>query len=146
NPGIAFAGDANPGAPQLSPVATYEGKLAAANLLGGGAQVAVDYRSVPHVVFAIPTLAAVGMMEDEARRAGLPFEVKANDMADWRSTRMYAERAAWAKILIAKDDDRILGAHMVGHGAAELVHAFAFAMRFGVTATTLRDTIFAYPT
>ena len=53
---------------------------------------------------------------------------------------------AFAKVLIEKSSGRILGAHLLGHGAAETIHAFAFAIKHGVTADVLRNTVYAYPT
>jgi glutathione reductase (NADPH) len=94
----------------------------------------------------VPALATVGLTEDEARKRSLEVEVKKNDMREWRSARTYAETVAFAKVLVGKASGRILGAHLLGHGAAETIHAFAFAMKHGVSAEELRETVFAYPT
>ena len=67
-------------------------------------------------------------------------------MADWLSTRTYAEPVAWAKVIVDATSDRILGAHIIGHAGEELIHLFAFAMRFGITAGQMRDTVYAFPT
>lgn len=67
-------------------------------------------------------------------------------MHDWLSSRTYNESAAWAKVIIDGNNDRILGAHMVGHAAEELIHIFAFAMKFGITANDIRETVYAFPT
>jgi glutathione reductase (NADPH) len=53
---------------------------------------------------------------------------------------------AWAKILIEKTSDRIVGVHMVGHAGEELINFFALAMKHGVTARELRDMVYAFPT
>ncbi len=143
-PDVSFAGDANPGAPQLSPVATYEGRIIAHNLLGTELR-SPNYHPIPRVVFSIPPLGAVGMSEVDARRTG-EIEVKQNDMTEWRSARTYAEPAAYAKVLIAKDTRKILGAHLLGHGAPELIHAFALAIRTGLSASELAEAVYAYPT
>jgi glutathione reductase (NADPH) len=145
NPDVFVAGDALSGPPQLSPVASYQGKLAGNNIVGYEL-VAPAYRTIPSCVYTIPALAQVGMTEDHARRGGLEFKVKVNDMVSWRSSRTYAETVAYAKVLIEKSTDRILGAHLVGHGAPEVVHLFAFAMEHGVTAKDIKDAVFAYPT
>jgi glutathione reductase (NADPH) len=146
NPDVYFAGDANPTAPQLSPVATYEGGIVGRNLVGEAPQYTPDYRPIPSAVFAIPALATVGLTEDAARREGLAYEARAHDMRDWRSTRTYAERVAYAKVLVERETDRILGAHLLGHGAAETIHAFALAIRHGLKSADLRETVYAYPT
>jgi glutathione reductase (NADPH) len=67
-------------------------------------------------------------------------------MLDWLSARTYAETVAWSKILVEEGSDRILGAHFVGHSGEELIHIFALAMAHGITATQIRDTVFAFPT
>jgi glutathione reductase (NADPH) len=135
NPRVFVAGDALAGTPQLSPIATYEGRLVGRTILG--APVAAEYRSIPSCVYTIPTLATVGANEGKT--------VKVNDMTSWRSGRTYAEAFAWAKVVL-DDDDKIIGAHLVGHGAAETIHAFAFAMRHGLRARDLKETVYAYPT
>jgi len=141
NEAIWVAGDALAGTPQLSPVATYEGMLVARAMLGSVSP--AEYGAIPGCVFTVPALATVGLTEAAAK--SIPHRVAVNDLTSWRSGRTYAESVAWAKVLIG-EDDRILGAHLVGHGAAETIHAFAFAMRHGVSATVLRETVYAYPT
>ena len=105
-----------------------------------------EYRSIPSVVFSVPALSTLGLTEEQARDQGIGFEAKQNDMREWRSARTYAETVAFAKVLIEKASDRVLGAHLLGHGAAETIHAFAFAIKHGLTADVLRETVYAYPT
>jgi glutathione reductase (NADPH) len=144
NPDVLFAGDTVPGTPQLSPLATYEGTLAARNAFGENLE--PDYLSVPAVVFTIPPLAMVGLRQADAERRGLELEVRLNDLAGWRSGRTYAETAARSKVLLEKGSRRILGAHLLGHGAAETIHAFAFCIKHGLSARELEETVTAYPT
>ena len=145
NPSVWFAGDAVPGKPQLSALASYEGRLVGRNLVRGEAR-APDYRSIPSAIFAAPALASVGPSEAEARARGLRFESKVNDMRAWRSARTYAEDTAWAKVLIDRAADRVVAAHLVGHGAAETINAFALAIRHDISVTDLKEGVFAYPT
>jgi glutathione reductase (NADPH) len=145
NPDIWFAGDAVPGKPQLSALATYEGRVVARNLIRGEHQ-APDYRSIPSVIFTAPALASVGPTEEEARARGLSFETRVNDMRTWRSARTYAEETAWAKVLVDPKADRVIGAHLVGHGAADLINTFALAIRYCVPVTSLVEGVYAYPT
>ena len=58
----------------------------------------------------------------------------------------YAEKAAFTKVLVEDGTGRILGAHLLGHGAPETIHHFAFAMTYGVTTEQLGSTVYAYPT
>ena len=88
----------------------------------------------------------VGISEQAARDRGLRIRVQTNDMRGWLSAKTYAESAAWAKVVIDEASDRILGAHILGHLAEELIHIFALAIRHGITAGDLRDTVYAFPT
>ncbi|MDP6259611.1 MAG: hypothetical protein QGH63_11030 [Rhodospirillales bacterium] len=63
-----------------------------------------------------------------------------------RSAKTYAEKAVFAKVLVKDGTGRILGAHLLGHGAPETIHLFTFAMTYGVTAEQLGSTVYAYPT
>ena len=148
NPAIWFAGDNLAGAPQLSPVATYEGRIVGANLLAaeGERLTSPDYSTIPSVVHTVPPLASVGLTESAAVSAALEFEVRANDMRSWRSARTFAEPHAWAKVLVEKQTGKILGAHLLGHGASETIHTFALAMQQGLTSSDLANNVYAYPT
>lgn len=146
NPSVWFAGDARGPGPQLSPVATYEGKIVAHNILHRDTRRSPDYSCVPSCVFTIPALASVGRTVQQARDAGLDFDVRENEMRSWRSARTYVEPQAYSKVLVERGSSRILGAHLVGHGAQETVHAFALAMRHGLHAVALGEMVYAYPT
>ncbi len=145
NPRVYVAGDALWSSAQLSPLASHEGRVVAENILNGDSATP-DYDTVPSVVFAVPALASVGLTEAEATDRGLGFTVKANDLTGWRSSMTHAESAAYAKVLIEAGTGAILGAHILGHGAEEIVHLFAFAMKQGVGAQGLGELVTAYPT
>jgi glutathione reductase (NADPH) len=146
NPAIYAAGDAAAsGGPPLSPVASYEGRLVVANLLKGNHQTA-NYLGVPSIVFTIPPLAAVGLSERAAHEQNLKFRVKMEETSSWYSSRRIAEAYSGYKLLVEEGTDRILGAHILGSAAAEVINLFAVAIRSGITATELKHTLFAYPT
>jgi len=117
----------------------------AANLLDGPSH-RPDYRGVPSVAFTVPSIASVGVSEDDARRQGLKFRVNAGSTPHWFSARRLAERVYGHKVLIEEATDRILGAHLVGPQAEEVINLFGLAIRHGLTAADLRSTMFAYPT
>lgn len=144
NPAIWVAGDALVHTAQLSPVATFEGQLVGRNILNGGREVP-DYTVLPSSVYTVPSLATVGLTEAQARDTDSKIRVAVNDMTGWFSGKSYVESTAWAKLIIDEDSDLILGAHLIGHNADDLVHTFALAMKHGITATSLKETIFAYP-
>ncbi len=145
NPDVFAAGDCIGRARQLSPIATYEGKTAAHNATHQK-MLAPNYLGIPNVVFTIPALASVGLTEKEAKGDGRRFRTVFNDMKEWRSARTNAETAALAKVLIDEKSGRVLGAHLLGHGAADTIHTFGFAIRFGLTTKDLKEFIYAYPT
>ena len=146
NPMVYAAGDcADSGGPPLSPVAGYEGRIVAANLLEGN-HLKTEYSTVPSVVFTIPPLARVGLDEDEARRQELRFTVRLEDTSGWNSSRRVGERHSAFKVLVEDGTDRIVGAHLLGPRADETINVFALAMRAGIPASQLRRMLWAYPT
>jgi glutathione reductase (NADPH) len=145
NARVYVCGDAIAAAPQLSPVATYEGDIVGRNIVDGPMH-SPDYASIATAVYTVPALAAVGLTEAGVTAKGLAADVHVNDMRDWFSARTYAETVAWSKIIVDRGSDRILGAHFVGHAGHELVNIFALAIKFGIRASELREHIYAYPT
>jgi glutathione reductase (NADPH) len=145
NPAVYAAGDAAAAGPPLTPVASHDAKIVAANLLEGNRH-RPDYRAVPSVAFTIPPIAMVGMGEEKARERGAKFRVKAEKVPDWYTARRVAETVYGYKTLVAEDTGRILGAHLVGPHADEVINVFAVAIRHELSAEALKATIFAYPT
>jgi glutathione reductase (NADPH) len=97
-------------------------------------------------VFTIPPLARAGLGEAEARERGLKFRVNAADTSSWYSSRRIGEPVSGYKVLVEEPTQRILGAHLLGAQSAEVINLFAVAIRRGITAPDLKETIFAYPT
>lgn len=145
NPAVFAAGDAAQAGPPLTPVSSHDAKVVVANLLHGNHR-RPDYRGVPSVVFTIPPMATVGLTEAEARKQGLNFRVKAQRASDWFTARQAAEPVYGFSVLVDEDSDQILGAHIVGPHADEVINLFALAIRHGLTAADLKSTMFAYPT
>jgi glutathione reductase (NADPH) len=145
NPAVYVCGDAVATSPQLSPIATYEGRIVGRNIVDGPKHVP-DYTSIPACVFTVPALASVGLTQAIAEERGIDLRTEVNDMQNWLSGRTYAETAAWAKVLIDRQTDRIVGAHILGHTAEELIHIFALAMKNGISATDIKDLIYGFPT
>jgi glutathione reductase (NADPH) len=97
-------------------------------------------------VYTIPSLAGVGITEAEARNQGLRFKTAFRDLRPLKMAEIYAETAALSKVLIDEKTDRIIGAHILGHGAQELINIFGLAMKHGITSRDLREFLFAFPT
>jgi glutathione reductase (NADPH) len=145
NPAVWVAGDALVHSAQLSPLATYEGRIVGQNI-ADNAGLKPDYTIVPSAVYTVPALSSVGMTEAEAKQAGIDVDVVTSDMLSWFSARFYAETVAWAKVIVEKGSRRVIGAHLVGHHGEELIHLFALAMRHGISADQLGDEMYAFPT
>ncbi|MBO6505821.1 MAG: NAD(P)/FAD-dependent oxidoreductase [Kordiimonadaceae bacterium] len=144
NKAIWVVGDALVGAPQLSPVATYEGQIVGRNIRDGGSE-SPNYDALPSGVYAVPALATVGLTEAEAAEKFSNLKVTTNDMTGWFSGKSYNENVAWAKVLIDEDGDRVVGAHLIGHNADDLIHVFSLAMQHGIPASALQSSAYAYP-
>jgi glutathione reductase (NADPH) len=100
NPAVYAAGDAAAsGAPRLTPVADYHGRIVATNLLDKKNPQSPDHTVVPSVVFTIPPLASVGLLESVARRRGLAFDVRHGGTASWNSSRRVGETHSGSKCL-----------------------------------------------
>lgn len=145
NPRVYAAGDAAGIGPPLTPVSSHDAKVVTANMLDS-ADARPDYRGVPSVVFTVPPIAAVGLGEADARAKGLRFRVNAASVPEWFTARRLNEAVYGYKVIIEEDTDAILGAHIVGPSADEVINLFALAIRSGQTARTLSDMMFAYPT
>lgn len=146
NPHVYAAGDAAAsGNPPLTPVAAYEGRIVASNLLKGNHR-KVEHIAVPTVVFTVPPLAAIGLSEHTAQEQALRFKVKKQDTSNWYSSRRVAEDCSGFKVLIEEGSDRVLGAHLIGPHAEELINMFALAIQTGIPAGKLKHAVFGYPT
>jgi glutathione reductase (NADPH) len=145
NPKVYAAGDAAGSGPALTPVASHDGSVVASNLLDRN-QHRPDYRGVPSVAFTIPPIAAVGLSEAEARARGLKFRMHSEKVPDWYTAVRLNESVYGFKTLVEVGTDRILGAHLVGPHADEVINLFGVAIRHGLTTKDLKATMFAYPT
>lgn len=145
NLAVYAAGDAaaTDGMP-LTPVAVSEGMIVASNILKGNERT-VNYAGTPSVVFSIPALAKVGLTEKEALAQGLKFRVNHQKTVDWYSSRRTNEQFTGFKILVEEETDRILGAHLLGAHAGEVINMFVLAIRHNLTASDLKRTIYVHP-
>ena len=146
NPAVYAAGDAvDSGRFPLTPVAGMQGAIVASNLLKGNHGIP-NYAGIPSVVFTTPPLARVGLTEEAARAQGLHFKTNQGDTSDWYSSRRVGLRHTGFKTLVEEGTGRILGAHLLGPQADEVINLFGMAIRHGIRANDLRHMLFAYPT
>lgn len=142
NPRVYAGGDSTAEGMQLTPVATLQGEVAAANILdGNGAE--ADYTGIPSAVFTIPVLASVGISEGKENSK---YRVIFRDRSKWNTTRRAGLEFAASKVIIDETKDRIAGAHILGPNAEEAINIFAMAMRLGLRASDIRKMVFTYPT
>ncbi|GAC1445929.1 MAG: hypothetical protein NVSMB56_00710 [Pyrinomonadaceae bacterium] len=146
NPMVYAAGDAAAsGGLPLTPVAGMEGQVVASNLLKGNHR-QPNQTGVPTVVFTLPPLSSVGLQEEAAREQGLKFKVKHEDTSGWYSSKRVGIKYSGFKTLVEEGSGRILGAHLLGSHAEEVINIFALAIRLGLRAEDLKTMIYAYPT
>lgn len=144
NPRFFAAGDAASIGLPLTPVASRHGGIAARNILGESA--AFDGTATPSVVFGDPPLACVGMCEADLGDHAGDVDVVFNDMSSWFTSRRLGQTHSGSKVLVDKRSGLILGAHVLGAGAEEIISLFALAMRHGIKRDELRQLLTDYPT
>lgn len=128
----------------LAHVASYEGEVAVENALGHSRQ--VDYHAVPNCIFAQPEIAGVGITEKEANDGGIPYKVsKFPFVACGRAVAM-GETTGMVKMICHADDGIVLGMHIMGPHASDLIAEGVLAIRLRLTAEDIVRTIHAHPT
>lgn len=145
NPDVYAAGDAAAAGPPLSPVAGVQGSIVAGNLLGGD-ETQPSYISTPSVLFTTPVVASVGFSEAAARDKGLNFEVVSTDTSTWFDAKRLGQKFSKSKVLVEKDTNKIIGAHLIGNHAEDLINIFGLAIELGLTTEQLKRPIMAFPT
>ena len=145
NSAVYAGGDAAASGPALTPKADHDVDVLVTNLLEGNRR-AVNYDGLASAVFTVPPLASAGLTEHAARAAGVKFRTRWQDTAAWYNTRRVGETASGFKVLIEEDTGCILGAHLLGPHAAEVINLFAVAIRLRIAANDLKQMPFAYPT
>jgi len=128
----------------LAHVASYEGEVAVENALGHPRR--ADYRAIPSCIFAEPEIAGVGITEKEASDGKIPHKVsKFPFRASGRAVALGAT-TGMVKMICHADDGRVLGMHIMGPHASDLIAEGALAIRLGLTAEDIARTIHAHPT
>jgi glutathione reductase (NADPH) len=145
NPAVYAGGDAAASGPPLTPKADHDVGVLVTNLLEGNRR-AANYDGIASCVFTIPPLASTGLTEDAARAGGRTFRTNAQDTSGWFHTRRVGETASGFKVLVEEGTDHILGAHLLGPHADEVINLFAMAVRLRIPARDFREVLYAYPT
>jgi len=129
----------------LTPVAGKESAAAAENILNGNNK-KIDYSVMPSVVFTQPKLAMVGLTEERALDEGYDITVKRVDTKNWYTYKRTNEPYAMTKTIIDKKTEKLLGVHIIGNNADDLINYFALIMKFDLPYKEVKNMIFAYPT
>jgi pyruvate/2-oxoglutarate dehydrogenase complex dihydrolipoamide dehydrogenase (E3) component len=143
-PHVYAAGDVT-GIHQHTPAAWYEGQLAAENALLGNRR-AADFSVFPTATFTIPAIAQVGLTEASARRQNLAVGVARTPFEDSTAAGIRGEPEGLVKVVFDQPTGRLLGVHILGAGAEDLVHVAAVAMRGGLTREALAGMHYVFPT
>ncbi len=129
----------------LTPVATAEG-MALARTLFRGEPTAMDYANVPTAVFANPNLACVGLSEEKARERHGAVDVYKTAFRTLKHTLGDSEERSFMKLVVGAPSQRVLGAHMIGPDAGEIIQGIAIALKLGATKAQFDATIGIHPT
>jgi len=128
----------------LAHVASYEGEVAVENALGHSRQ--ADYRAVPNCVFCQPEMAGVGITEKEASDGGIPHKVSKFPFAACGRAVAMGETTGLVKMICHAGDGKVLGMHIMGPHASDIIAEGVLAIRLGLTAEDIVRTIHAHPT
>lgn len=146
NPDVYAAGDAaETSAPPLTPISSRDSDAVIQNLLYGN-NTPIDYPVVPSVAFTVPKIGSVGMTEEEARKSDRKTSVTYREITEWFTFKQTNEQAAAFKLITDAEREVVLGAHILGGNADDLINHFSTAIRLELTFEDMKKTIFAYPT
>jgi glutathione reductase (NADPH) len=144
-PSIMAIGDVI-GRVQLTPVALAEGMAVARRLFKPEEYRKVDYKMIPTAVFSLPNIGTVGLSEEQAREEGHRVVVFESRFRPMKLTLTDCQERTLMKLVVDADSDRVLGCHMVGPEAGEIVQGLAIALKAGATKRMFDETIGVHPT
>jgi dihydrolipoamide dehydrogenase len=142
-PNVWAIGDAVRG-PMLAHKGKEEGVMVADLIAGHYGE--VNYKVIPSVIYTAPEIAWVGQTEEQVKASGRPYKVGAFPFAASGRARAMEAAAGMAKIVSAKDDDEVLGVHVIGPMAGELISEAVLAMEYSASTEDIQRTIHAHPT
>lgn len=142
-PGIYAIGDVIGGV-MLAHVASEEGKVCVERMAGEDAR--VDYDLIPSAIFTFPDVASIGLSEEQAKERGLEYEVGKFQFAGNGKALTMNAAEGMMKVIVSKDKQKILGVHIVGPNASDLLAEAAIAMRGEFTVEEAANTMHGHPT
>lgn len=144
-PSILAIGDVI-GRVQLTPVALAEGMAVARRLFKPEQYRAVDYNMIPTAVFSLPNIGTVGLSEEQAIEDGHKVQIFESSFRPMKLTLTECQERTLMKLVVDADTDKVLGCHMVGPEAGEIVQGLAIALKAGATKQHFDETIGVHPT
>jgi len=144
-PSILALGDVI-GRVQLTPVALAEGMAVARRLFKPEEYRPVDYKMIPTAVFSLPNIGTVGLTEEEARDAGHEVTIFESRFRPMKLTLTECQERTLMKLVVDAKTDKVLGCHMVGPDAGDIVQGLAIALKAGATKRHFDETIGVHPT
>lgn len=144
-PSILAIGDVI-GRVQLTPVALAEGMAVARRLFKPEQYRPVDYQMIPTAVFSLPNIGTVGLSEEKAIEAGHKVQIFESSFRPMKLTLTECQERTLMKLVVDADTDKVLGCHMVGPEAGEIVQGLAIALKAGATKQHFDETIGVHPT
>jgi dihydrolipoamide dehydrogenase len=143
-PGIWAAGDVTGGA-MFTHKAWHDGFLLSRSFFRGEA-ISSKNRLIPYAVFTDPEIAGVGLGEQQAKDSGIKVKVQRYPFAYVGRSRATGQREGFVKLITEEESGHIVGAHIIGAEAGEIIHELIMAMRFNATVFDLQDMIHIHPT
>lgn len=146
NPNVYACGDvsASEGLP-LTPLSSQEARIVTANILNLERNKIAHYPPQPSVVFTLPNLASVGLHEKEAREKGYDIQVEQKNVPGWFNAKRINSSYYAYKTIVDKKTGLVLGAHLIGDDASEMINMFVMAICGKLDCRTLKGMIFSYP-
>lgn len=144
-PSILAIGDVI-GRVQLTPVALAEGMAVARRLFKPEEYRKVDYQLIPTAVFSLPNIGTVGLSEEQAKEEGYSVKIFESRFRPMKLTMTESQERTLMKLVVDTATDRVLGCHMVGPDAGEIVQGLAVALKAGATKQLFDETIGVHPT
>ena len=133
------------GTPELTPVAIEQG-MAFVDTWFKDAARTVDYAAIATAVFCHPNIGSVGLSEERAREDGFDIELYESDFRHLKHTLSGRQERTYMKLVVDTASDKVLGAHMMGQDAGEIIQGLAIALKAGVTKQIVDSTIGVHPT
>ena len=132
------------GAPALAASSSEQGRIAAAHALTGEA--APFPETFPYGIYTVPEISSVGLQESELQAKNVPYVVGRANYRELARGKIIDDDHGFLKLLVRRDDARVVGVHVIGTSATELVHVGQVAMAFGATVHFFVENVFNYPT